>query len=206
MIQAGLRTLTKAESNYSILELEATAISWSVRKARFYLLAHPPFFRVMSDHRPLMYLFREPIGNMENPRLLRIREKVLGYSFKVIYKKGSEQYVADAFSRHAVDSPDVSDDEYACTQHFACTLTQSCRILGLHATKIQSMSSCAMHSYAANTCMNCQQRILRRHIRMNGTECPFQTASFALMHVDYSFPAASRTLSSQKPIRLPTKA
>ena len=48
---------------------------------------------------------------MENPRLLRIREKVLGYNFKVIYKKGSEQHVADAFSRHAVDSPDVSDNE-----------------------------------------------------------------------------------------------
>ena len=75
LIQAGSRTLTKAEANYSILELEATAISWSIRKCRFYLLAHLLFFRVMSNHQPLQYFSENPIEEMENLRLLRIREK-----------------------------------------------------------------------------------------------------------------------------------
>ena len=123
LIQAGSRTLTKAEANYSILELKATAISWSVCKARFYLLAHPPFFLVMSDHSPLQYLWATPIAEMENPRLLRIREKVLGYNFKVIYKKGSEQTVADPLSRHAVDSPEASDKEEGAAH---CLYTAYC--------------------------------------------------------------------------------
>ena len=120
LIQCGSRTLTKAEHNYSILELEATAISWSIRKCRFYLLAHPPFFKVLSDHRPLSYMFAEPIGNLDNPRLYRIRQKVMGYNFIVTYLQGKDQTIADPLSRHAVDDPTQSDEEDEEGETYCC--------------------------------------------------------------------------------------
>jgi hypothetical protein len=120
LIQCGSRTLTKAEKNYSILELEATAIAWSIRRSRFYLLAHPPFFQVFSDHKPLQYLFASPIATLDNPRLYRIRQKVLGYNFIVTYLEGKDQTIADPLSRHAVDDPTASDEEEEEGEAYCC--------------------------------------------------------------------------------------
>ena len=114
-------TLTKAEGNYSILKLETTAISWSIRRCRFYLLAHPPFFQVQSDHRPLSFLFASLIATLDNPRLYGIRQKVLGYNFVVSYSQGKDQTIADPLSRHAVDEPTQSDKQEEEGEAYCCS-------------------------------------------------------------------------------------
>ena len=48
---------------------------------------------------------------MDNPRLYRIRQKVMGYNFIVTYLQGKDQTIADPLSRHAVDKPTQSDEE-----------------------------------------------------------------------------------------------
>jgi hypothetical protein len=62
------RTLNKAETNYSTVEKELLAIVCSCKHFRPYLLGR--MFTVITDHKPLMWIF---IINDPSSRLLRWR-------------------------------------------------------------------------------------------------------------------------------------
>ncbi|CAK1585339.1 unnamed protein product [Parnassius mnemosyne] len=49
------RPLNKAEKNYPVIEKELTAILWAVKYFRTYLFGRA--FTIMTDHKPLVYLF-----------------------------------------------------------------------------------------------------------------------------------------------------
>ena len=88
------KMLNKAEKNYSTIEKELLAMVWAIRHFRSYL--HGRKFQLYTDHRPLVYLF-----TLTDPssRLTKFRLALEEYDFDVIYKKGSENVVADALSR-----------------------------------------------------------------------------------------------------------
>ena len=76
LVQHGSRYLSDVESRYAMIELEALAVVWGMKKCRHYLLGLPTFQRVI-DHKPL-----EPILNtytldaIDNPRLQHLVEKL----------------------------------------------------------------------------------------------------------------------------------
>lgn len=77
-------SLTKAQKNYSITELEALAIVWGVAKFRVYLQNKP--FTLRTDHEALKYLFNgtsEPSG-----RLARWIIALQAYKFNIEYVPG----------------------------------------------------------------------------------------------------------------------
>lgn len=88
------RPLNKAEKNYPTIEKELLAIVWAVKHFRPYLFGRK--FKIMTDHRPLVYLF-----NMNNPssRLTKFRLCLEEYDFTVTYLKGQNNVAADALSR-----------------------------------------------------------------------------------------------------------
>lgn len=88
------RTLNKAESNYSTTERELLAIIYAVKHFRPYLYGVK--FNIITDHRPLVWLF-----NTKDPgsRLLRWRLKLEEYQYNIIYKPGKLNSNADALSR-----------------------------------------------------------------------------------------------------------
>lgn len=88
------RTLTKTEENYSTIEKEMLAIVWTVKYFRPYLFGQK--FTIITDHRPLTWLFslKEP-----NSRLIRWRLKLEEYDYDIAYKKGVKNTNADALSR-----------------------------------------------------------------------------------------------------------
>lgn len=96
------RTLNKAEMNYPTIEKELLAIVWSIAKWRHYLLQKE--FIILTDHRPLVYLF-----GMTNPssRLTKFRLKLEEYDFTIKYVKGAENVTADALSRIEVTSEEL---------------------------------------------------------------------------------------------------
>ena len=57
LMQCGSRSLSQAERNYSMLELELTAIVWAIHKCGFFLKGIERF-TVVTDHRPLVGLLR----------------------------------------------------------------------------------------------------------------------------------------------------
>lgn len=98
------RPLNSAEKNYPTIEKELLAIVWAVKYFRPYLYGRN--FKIVTDHRPLIYLF-----NMNNPssRLTKFRLCLEEYDFTVEYLKGKENAAADALSRIEITSDELKD-------------------------------------------------------------------------------------------------
>lgn len=98
------RTLNKSELNYPTIEKELLAIVWAVRHFRPYLYGKQ--FKIMTDHKPLVYLF-----SINNPssRLLKFRLTMEEYDYKIEYVKGVDNVAADALSRIVLTSKELKD-------------------------------------------------------------------------------------------------
>ena len=120
LVHCGSRSLSAAEKNYAVIELEMAAIYYAVVKCKYYLYSMPKKFTVLTDHRPLVGIFAKPLDALENARLRRYCERMQEYRFDVKWTPGKEHLIADALSRAPVFEPnDVEDNEGA----FAAALT-----------------------------------------------------------------------------------
>ena len=89
--------LTSTERNYSTPEREALAILLSCKQFRKYLLADNRFkLAIMSDHRGLVYLYR---NTDTNSRLYRWADSLSEFNYTIQWVPGTEQRAADAISR-----------------------------------------------------------------------------------------------------------
>lgn len=88
------KTLNDAQKRYSTIQKELLAIVESIKAFRVYLYGR--FFILITDHKPLCYLF-----NMKDcgSRLFRQKLELLDYNFKILYRPGAQNVVADALSR-----------------------------------------------------------------------------------------------------------
>ena len=89
------RTLSPAETNYSVSELEALAIIFSIDKFRVYLY-HQKFI-IETDHCSLCYLLK--IKN-PNGRLCRWALQLQGFEFEIKYSAGKNHTEIDSLSRN----------------------------------------------------------------------------------------------------------
>lgn len=100
------KTLNPAQTRYSTIEKELLAIILAVENFNHYLTGRE--FLIVTDHRPLTFLFNT--RNM-NARLHRWRYILMEYKFKVIYRSGTQNVVADALSRIEIkDNDDTSQN------------------------------------------------------------------------------------------------
>lgn len=110
LVQCGSRFLTDTESRYSVIELEMLALVWSVRKCRTYLAGLK--FDVVVDHRPLIPILNHKLlMDIENPRLQRLRQLLMAYSFTASWRSGNKHCIPDSLSRAPVDEPSQEDEE-----------------------------------------------------------------------------------------------
>lgn len=115
------RAFKKGELNKAIIEKELLAIHFAVTVFRPYLYGRE--FTVMSDHKPLIYLYKL---SSPSSKLTRIRLDIEEYTFEVIHIKGKDNVVADALSRIHID--DIKH-MYEC-EIFAITRAMSKRLQG----------------------------------------------------------------------------
>ena len=89
------RVLRGAELNYSVLEKEALALRWVLRKNRYYLLGYQIILR--SDHKPLKYLFEKSDLTQRQARWIEelLEFDIVGFD----HVAGKSNVVADALSR-----------------------------------------------------------------------------------------------------------
>lgn len=106
------RTLSGAETRYSQLEKEALAIKWGCEKFNFYLEGAP--FDVITDHRPLLGLFKE--GGNPPPRIERWILRIQHLNFNLQYEPGKTNEV-DVLSRQPDLVPTVNRSEEADVLH-----------------------------------------------------------------------------------------
>nr|GEZ88245.1 hypothetical protein [Tanacetum cinerariifolium] len=88
------KTMTEAESNYTITKNEMLAVVYAFEKFRSYLIMNKSI--VYMDHSALKYLFSKKDSNA---RLLRWVLLLQEFAFKVIDTKGAENLTADHLSR-----------------------------------------------------------------------------------------------------------
>nr|GEX59069.1 reverse transcriptase domain-containing protein [Tanacetum cinerariifolium] len=86
------KTMTEAESNYTMTEEEMLAVVYAFEKFRFYLILNKSI--VYTDHSSLKYLFQKKDSKA---RLLRWVLLLQEFTFKVIDTKGAENLAADHF-------------------------------------------------------------------------------------------------------------
>ena len=119
VIQCGSRSLSNAERNYAVVELELLAIVWAIRKCRMYLANRK--FRIVSDHRPLTGLVsKTSLDYLDNRRLVNFMDKISGYDFEMVWVPGKSHCFADALSRNPVDPP---EDETSALSNMVLAVT-----------------------------------------------------------------------------------
>ena len=112
LVQAGSRFLSDAETRYAVIELEMLAVCWAITKCRLFL-AGLQHFTVYTDHNPLIPILNtRRLDEIENPRLQRLKSRLMGYHFTTQWTKGSSHSAPDALSRNPVSTP-VMDDSLA---------------------------------------------------------------------------------------------
>ncbi|CAG4993531.1 unnamed protein product [Colias eurytheme] len=101
------RTLNKAEGNYSTTEKELLGILFGVKTFRPYLYGRK--FKIVTDHRPLVWLFN---CKDSSSKLVRWRLKLEEYDYEIIYKPGRVNSNADALSRPPINAiNDINDTD-----------------------------------------------------------------------------------------------
>ena len=94
------------------------SICWEVRKNHLYL-AGLKEFDIVCDHRPLIPLLNQKsLAQVDNPRLLRLREKLAPYHITAVWKAGKTHCMADALSMAPVDNPTEEDQEAEADVHY----------------------------------------------------------------------------------------
>ena len=91
------------------MELEMLAVCWAVSKCKLFLtsLQH---FTIITDHNPLIPILNSHrLDKIENPRLRRLKTRLMAYNFTAQWLKGSKNDAPDALSRHPVHDPQTSE-------------------------------------------------------------------------------------------------
>ena len=110
LIQCASSSLTPTHQRYAVCELECMAVQWANKKSDFYLRGLP-HFEIWTDHKPLVAVLSKGLNNLDNPRLMRFREKIMSYNFTVKWVPGKTHYIADALSRGPVFSAAELDED-----------------------------------------------------------------------------------------------
>lgn len=117
IISFASKALTETERKYFQTEREALALVWAVDRFHLYLLG--THFKLVTDCKPLLFLFSErskPCARIER-WVLRLQT----YKFSVIYESGANN-LADALSRLSISEPiPFNTADEACILQLAIT-------------------------------------------------------------------------------------
>ena len=102
LIMAGSRSLTDPETRWAVCELELLSAVFGVLSCSFYLIGSNKTTTVWTDHRPLQSIGKKSLAEINNARLLRLKEKLNGYNLEFKWKPGENNYLPDFLSRNPI--------------------------------------------------------------------------------------------------------
>jgi hypothetical protein len=102
------KAFTETQQNYPQIEKEASAVRFGCTKFHEYIYGKN--LEIETDHKPLVNIFKKHLEDAP-ARLRRIMLDVLTYKPNLVYKKGSELFLADTFSRDCDVTPNENEPE-----------------------------------------------------------------------------------------------
>ena len=121
LVFAGSQFNNKAESNYSPIEGECLAVVKALKKTKYFTLGNDNLI-ITTDHKPLVKILNNrKLEEIDNPRLLSLKEKTLGHRFQIVHIPGRKNKIPDATSRYPISPPEnnPTDNQYVDTEHTA---------------------------------------------------------------------------------------
>ena len=110
LILVGSRFTTPAESRYAPIEGEALAAVYGLNQCKYFVMGSPHLI-LATDHKPLTKILNDrSLETIQNPRILRLKEKTLMFDFEVVHIPGVENQAPDACSRYPTEA--LSDDSH----------------------------------------------------------------------------------------------
>lgn len=94
------RTLSASERKWPTVQVELSAIIYSLREFRPYIFMSD--IELHTDHKPLAYLLKKV---ETHPQLARWLIELQNYQIKIVHVSGKQNTLADALSRAAEDTP-----------------------------------------------------------------------------------------------------
>ena len=102
VVLAGSRFTKDAETRYAPVEGEALACWYGLESTRHYTLGNPKLL-IASDHKPLLKILGDrKLEDIDNPRLAKLKEKMLRWKFDIIHVPGKVHVGPDTLSRQEV--------------------------------------------------------------------------------------------------------
>ena len=106
LVLCGSRFTTAAESRYAPIEGEALAAAYGLHQCKNFVMGCPNLI-VATDHKPLTRILNDrSLETIDNPRLLRIKEKTLMFVYDIVHVAGKANQAPDAMSRYPTESVD----------------------------------------------------------------------------------------------------
>ena len=115
----GSRFLHDAEVRYAPIEGECLAVVYGLQKCKYFLLGCHKLV-IATDHKPLVNILNDRyLGDIENKRLMKLKEKTLEFHFTIEHVPGKKHIGPDTTSRYPVgDAIDLKlqDEMSQCTK------------------------------------------------------------------------------------------
>lgn len=127
------RKLKPAERKYSVIDREALAILFGIKKFDQYLRGTK--FTLVTDHKPLIHILgpKRNLPKIVNNRLVRWALLIGSYQYDIHYQKGENNILADCLSR--LPNPET---EPSPAENYVCSMTVKLlenRFTDLHLTE-----------------------------------------------------------------------
>lgn len=128
------KALSPVEQRYPQTDRETLAIIWAAEHFRLYTLGRK--FKVITDHKPLIYLFDKPTAKLSS-RLERWMLRKQAFEMDLVYAPGSGN-AADYLSRHPEESKKTTKIANLSEEHVNLIAKASCYKARAHSKRARS--------------------------------------------------------------------
>ena len=112
VISYSSKKFTRAEERRSMREKELLGLSYAVRANEYYLLGFE--FVIVSDHKSLLYLYREHLNTNLDAKLLNIFFYLQQFNFSIIHRPGNSEIMASADCISRLPKTTLAEMESKC--------------------------------------------------------------------------------------------
>jgi hypothetical protein len=108
VVEFASRKLTPTEENYAQIEKELLAVVFAMERFRTYIYGRTDVVTVETDHKPLISIAKKSLTAAPK-RLQRLLLRLQSFSYRLVYRSGSQMLISDCLSRAYLPSGDDTD-------------------------------------------------------------------------------------------------